>query len=130
MIQQAIFAHEEFYAVVRNRGKDKIRFASIPQNWTSSPTTTVKINFVAAVSVKRYVEAVAALARNSQGLPSGWSCKLHPAIVDPLFLETLAGQEDVFLTHRMGLRSIILEGDAKQVIHFVKGRIFMETLRG
>lgn len=91
------------------------------------PATTVKINFDAAVSVKRNVEAVAALARNSQGLPLGWSCKLHPAIVDPLFLETLAGQEDVFLTHRMGLRSIILEGDAKQVIDFVKGRIFMET---
>ncbi|XP_055960847.1 uncharacterized protein LOC126673877 [Mercurialis annua] len=90
-----------------------ISFASLPQD-------CVKINVDAATDKQHHFGVVAAIARNSTGLIIGKFTAVFRAIWDPGILEFLAMREALNWAISNRWHSVLLEGDALQVIQSIQ----------
>ncbi|KAJ9182498.1 hypothetical protein P3X46_006489 [Hevea brasiliensis] len=86
---------------------------------TPPPVNVIKLNFDAAVDRNRRRGAIAVVARNLEGKPLDWCCKVYESIVDPLVLESLACRDAVTLALNRGFCAVRVEGDSLMVIQAI-----------
>ncbi|KAJ9145958.1 hypothetical protein P3X46_028283 [Hevea brasiliensis] len=82
----------------------------------------MKVNFDAAIDVRRNKGAIAVVVRDSNEKPLDWVCKFYDFIIDPLVLESLACREATQFAINRGFDSVIVEGDSLGVINALKER--------
>ncbi|XP_021639746.2 uncharacterized protein LOC110634904 [Hevea brasiliensis] len=118
-LRQLVKHHNEFLLVQEpavSQGPPIVR----PQTWAPPPSGIIKVTFDAGVNKHNNLGSMAAIARDSQGQPMGWSCKKIHGITDHDPGEhgmqggSPSGKDE-------GFSSVIFEGDAQLVISSILG---------
>jgi len=87
-----------------------------PSKWMKPSSGTVKINWDAALCSRRNIMGVGVVARDDTGAVKAALCSYLPYVSDPSVVESLGARKAVELGRDMGFSSIVLEGDAREVV--------------
>jgi ribonuclease HI len=120
MVREAITTLKEFqkanqtggtqHDVSENRGEDK---------WKPPPENTLKINWDAAVDLKRGIIGLGAIVRDERGEFVEAETNYLKMQVEPVVAESLAALRALNLCTERGYQNVIMEGDALQVINLI-----------
>jgi ribonuclease HI len=88
--------------------------------WTKPPLGTIKLNWDASIDKVRNRMGVGVIARDHNGQAIAMFCSTKGGVQDPTMAEAVAVWEAVELAHRLGLRSLVLEGDALEIVQMLK----------
>jgi ribonuclease HI len=120
MVREAITTLKEFqranqpggtqHDVSENRGED---------NWKPPPVNTLKINWDAAVDLKKGIIGLGTIVRDERGEFVEAETNYRKMQVEPVVAETLAALQALNLCTERGYQSVIMEGDALQVINLI-----------
>jgi hypothetical protein len=91
-----------------------------PSHWTKPPQGFVKINWDAAVDSNRKRIGFGVIVRNHEGDVLAMISETMGSSPDPVTAEALAARRAVEVSHMLGLRKIILEGDALQIVQALR----------
>lgn len=96
------------------------RFSSPLTQWARPLGDIIKLNWDSAVHIRRKLIGIGVVARNSAGRVLASLCSVQRYIFDPSIAEAygerLVAEFEIFL----GLRSVIVEGDAVEIIHALR----------
>ncbi|KAK8639757.1 hypothetical protein V6N13_138127 [Hibiscus sabdariffa] len=101
---------------------DGIHKVSSPQRntdnacWIPLIGDSVKVNFDASFNSSEKRSTSGIIIRDSSGLPMAASTVPHLFTIDPEMAEVKACEQAILLTHDLGFRKVIIEGDALNVI--------------
>jgi ribonuclease HI len=84
--------------------------------WTKPPQGFAKVNWDAAVDSNRKRIGLGVIVRNHEGDALAMISETMGSSTDPVTAEALAARRAVEVSHMLGLRKIILEGDALQIV--------------
>ena len=93
---------------------DQVDIYSEVKRWQKPPVGTIKLNWDASVDVGANKMGMGMAARDHTGELVASFCATLEFITDPSSAEALVARKvaQVQVSHRLGLRRIILEGDA------------------
>jgi hypothetical protein len=77
----------------------------------------LKINWDAAVDKGSKIMGVGIIIRDHNGEVCASSCSTRPHVVDPSVAKALGPRQGVELCIELGLQSVLLEGDAKEIVN-------------
>jgi hypothetical protein len=84
--------------------------------WARPPEGYVKVNWDASVNKHHNKMGVGVVVRDSTGAVLAMLCTIRKSITSPAVAETVGAWAAVELAKRMGLRRVIFEGDALEII--------------
>ncbi|KAL4312747.1 hypothetical protein GQ457_01G025130 [Hibiscus cannabinus] len=84
--------------------------------WKAPPLNVAKVNFDASLSSSEQRSCSGVVIRNDQGMLLGSCFTSHYHIASPFAAEAVAAIAGLRFVLHLGLRSIILEGDARSII--------------
>ncbi|XP_062169087.1 uncharacterized protein LOC133875100 [Alnus glutinosa] len=84
--------------------------------WVKPSAGTVKINWDATLCSRKKIMGVGVVARDATGAVKAALCSYLPYVTDPSVAESLGVRKAVELGRDMGFPSIMLEGDAREVV--------------
>jgi ribonuclease HI len=88
--------------------------------WTKPPLGVIKVNWDAAVGGTRRRIGIGAIVRDHDGGVIAMMSETMEYIHDQVTAEALAARRAVELGHLVGIRKIILEGDANQIVQALR----------
>jgi ribonuclease HI len=89
-------------------------------HWTKPPQGVVKVNWDAAVDINRKRIGFGVIVRNHDGDALAMISETMDLITDPVTAEALAARRAVEVSQTLGLRKIIMEGDALQIVQALR----------
>ncbi|KAF2321309.1 hypothetical protein GH714_038570 [Hevea brasiliensis] len=98
-------------------------FNPIVMTISEPPMAMVKINSDATTCIQRNFGTIAAIARDDNGGPFGWSRKKIKGITDPLILECIACREATILAKLQNM----VEEDSQVVINSISGALIPQS---
>ncbi|KAJ9176771.1 hypothetical protein P3X46_012050 [Hevea brasiliensis] len=122
-IALALQHHEEFANVESLQIRAPVESIDHAVLWTPPPQHCIKLNFDAAIDRLRQRGSIAVIARNWEGKPVDWCCKVLDSIWDPLVLEGLACREAMLLGISRNFHSMMVEGDSLMIIEAVSNNM-------
>ncbi|XP_042939343.1 uncharacterized protein LOC122274364 [Carya illinoinensis] len=136
LLRQASQSLEEF-KIAQASKKVKTQVASIhPSRWTPPPSNWVKINWDAAVNVDQGRIGIGLVARDHEGSILATKKLSVPSLAEPVLAEALGAFHAASMARELGLNSVMLEGDALQIVaginhHFERwdrvGMVLLDT---
>jgi hypothetical protein len=85
-------------------------------HWVRLSAGTVKINWNAALCSSKKIMGLGVVAKDATGAVKAALCSFLPYVADPSVAESLGARQAVELGRKMGFSSIVLEGDAKEIV--------------
>jgi len=85
-------------------------------SWNPPNVDTVKINWDAAIDKRKNLMGVGIIVRNNFGAVLATQCAVQKFILDPSVAEAIGAKLGADLGRFLGLDSIVLEGDASEVV--------------
>jgi hypothetical protein len=118
LLRAAQDQHKIFTMVAKPHGRQVVgpsKMLATP--WQKPPEGLIKVNWDEAVDGGRKVIGMGAIVRDSDGTVLAMMCDTMLFVQDPVLAEALAARRAIELCLLLGIRKIILEGDALQVVH-------------
>jgi len=84
--------------------------------WVKPNVGIVKINWDAALCSRKKIMGVGVVARDATGAVKATLCSYLPYVTDPFVAESLGARKALKFGWDMGFPSIVLEGDARDVV--------------
>lgn len=91
----------------------------LSQQWTKPPQGVYKLNWDAAVDRKHKMIGVGIVTRDSNGKVLAARCSFHRYISNPSVAEAFGAKLCVVFGLFLGLKNVVLEGDALEVVHAI-----------
>lgn len=130
MIRATLRYHKEFLQANQEESRENQSLPSGSMTFIPPPLNKIKVNFDATVNKIRRVGAIAAIARNGQGQPYGWTYRQVKGTIDPLISESMACREAIFFVRACNFRWVIIEGDSRSIIEVLKNNSPPSSIRG
>ncbi|XP_062157888.1 uncharacterized protein LOC133865460 [Alnus glutinosa] len=84
--------------------------------WLRPAVNSIKFNWDAALDDRKKIMGMGIIARDHHGDVKAAMCDVIPYIRDPSVAEAIAARRAVQFAHNMGVQSMELEGDAREII--------------
>jgi ribonuclease HI len=107
-------------AEVRLGGRSGVRHSSVVEVWQKPPVGSIKVNWDAAVDKEGNRIGLGIVVRDHNGQVVAMQCSTRQFICDPATAEALAAWTAVSLCGSLGLQSVVLEGDACEVVQYLR----------
>jgi hypothetical protein len=106
-----------FYRVDQRREvRKKVAQDDVITSWQKPPAGKVKINSDATVELQKNMMGIGVIARDHEGNVLAMLCTKKEHISDPTMAEAVVAWRAVNLARRLDLQSIMLEGDALEIV--------------
>jgi ribonuclease HI len=131
LVQQATQAVDLFNQVGDETVvKESAAGVPTPTPWKHPPVGWFKANWDAGVNHKTGRVGLGAIIRDHQGRMWAAKSMTQKGSLDPIAAETIAATMAAKLCKEMGIRQVLLEGDAKEVVEAVKSHLPDESATG
>jgi ribonuclease HI len=84
--------------------------------WVKLMAGTIKINWDAAICVRKKLMGVGIVAMDSSRNVKAAMCSFLPDVTDPIVAESLGARKALEFRRDMGFSSIVLEGDVRGIV--------------
>jgi ribonuclease HI len=111
----SLYSGESTY---KAQGVDARRIPHTP--WSKPPPGVIKVNWDAAVEGRQKRIGIGVIVRNCEGGVLAMMSESMDYIQDPTTAEALAARRAVEFSLSLGIRKIILEGDANQIVQALR----------
>jgi hypothetical protein len=116
LLKGAIEMLEDFRLSQKTESSIAIDRLATSSQWVKPSGGTVKINWDAALCPSKKIMGVGVVARDATGAVKAALCSSLPYVSDPSVAESLGARQAIVLGQKMGFPSIVLEGDAKEIV--------------
>jgi ribonuclease HI len=108
------------FNLAKGTGRDNLQVSCPKQSkWQKPPQGMLKLNWDAAVDKGSKIMGVGIIIRDHNGEVCASSCSTRPYVVNPSVAEALGARQGVELCIELGIQSILLEGDAKEIVNAI-----------
>jgi hypothetical protein len=108
------------FNLAKDTGRDILQVSCPKQSkWQKPPQGMLKINWDVAVDKGSKIMGEGIIIRDHSGEVCASSCSTRPHVVDPFVAEALRARHGVELCIELGLQSVLLEGDAKEIVNAI-----------